>query len=423
MGRYLGRAPGRVCGRTGEFVPGDSAKIAPLAAVFCVNGAVYGSLLTRYPQIADQVDATAGQFGLALAGIGVGGVTGAFAATPAVRALGGPVRTLLLAGTAFLLAAVGVAAAPSLTLLTLAFAVLGLFDGFVDTAMNQAGADLRARRGISVMGRLHAALAAATLAGTVVGAVVAGGVSVLTHLLIVTVPLLFVLLTALRSLARQDTAGAGCMVEAVGEVLPGAVSPAASSRGRGRRRWWVLIALAGLTAVLVELPAQEWSGLLLARELSADPTWAGAGPLVAVAGVLGGRLVLDRAVDAFGWLVIARVGGVVCAGGTAVGLALGSAMRSPVVVLVGLGVAAVGAGVAAPLLFDRAGHLAAHVGLASDAGPGLVSGVFRLGVLLSPLLVGAVAEAAGLFTAVGVGAVAGVALFAIAGLLTRDRGQ
>lgn len=71
-------------------------------------------------------------------------------------------------------------------------------------------------------------------------------------------------------------------------------------------------------------------------------------------------------------------------------------------------------------MFDRAGHLAAHVGLASDSGPGLVSGVFRLGVLVSPLLVGGIAERTDLFVALGAAALAGVLLVVLAGPLTRD---
>jgi len=394
----------------------------PLAAVFGVNGAVYGTLLARYPQIADQVGATTGQFGLALAGIGVGGVTGAFAATRVVRALGGPLPALVVVGFAFLSAGVAVAAAPSVALLAVAFAALGLCDGFFDTAMNQAGAALRRRTGRSVMGRLHAALAGATLAGAAVGALVAGSISVLTHLVVTAVLLLVVLLVALRRLSVED-AGADAAPDApvrdAGEIRDG---PLPSSAGRPPRRflWWLIIASAGLAAVLVELPAQEWSALLLARELSAGPTVAGAGPVVAVAGGLIGRLTLDRAVDALGWRTVARLGGTLVAGGTAIGLVVGAMTREPLLLLVGLGAAAVGAGVAAPLLFDRAGHLAAHLGFAPDAGPGLVSGVFRLGVLVSPLLVGAIATRAGLFPALGVSALAGAALTALAGLLTRD---
>jgi len=385
------------------------ARIAPLAAVFGVNGALYGSLLPRYPQIADQVRAFAGQFGLVLAGVGVGGVTGAFVATWLVRALGGPVRALAVSGTAFLAAGVAVAGAPSLTLLAVAFAALGLFDGFVDTAMNQAGSALRIGGGVSVMGRLHATLAAATLAGAVVGAGAAGTVGVLTHLLVVAAALLVVLAWALRALAAGDRARAG----AAARLTPhqDVAYPAASGVGRLRRAGWsVVVAVAGLTAVLVELPAQEWSGLLLARELSASPTVAASGPLVAVAGVLLGRLCLERAVDVAGWLLVARLAGGLTATGTLAAVVLGALTREPAAVLVGLGVAAIGAGVAAPLMFDRASHLAAHVGLPPDAGPGLVSGVFRLGVLVSPLLVGGIAERTDLFVALGAAALAGVLL-------------
>ncbi len=82
--------------------------------------------------------------------------------------------------------------------------------------------------------------------------------------------------------------------------------------------------------------------------------------------------------------------------------------------------AAVGAGVAAPPLFDRAGHLAGRVGLPAHAGPGLVSGVFRLGVLVSPLLVGGAAERSRLFAALAVAALAGGLMVWRAGPLTRD---
>lgn len=147
---------------------------------------------------------------------------------------------------------------------------------------------------------------------------------------------------------------------------------------------------------------------------------AGLGPLVAVAGVLLGRLGLDRAVDRLGWMVMARLSGAVAASGTLTAMVLGASTGNPALLLAGIGVAALGAGTAVPLLFDRAGHLAARVGLAADAGPGLISGVFRLGVLASPLLVGVVASQAGLFVALGVTAVAGATITALAGPLTQN---
>lgn len=66
-------------------------------------------------------------------------------------------------------------------------------------------------------------------------------------------------------------------------------------------------------------------------------------------------------------------------------------------------------------------HLAARVGLPPESGPGLVSGTFRVGVLISPLLIGGIAEIGGLFLAlevVAVVAVAGAALVILAKPLT-----
>jgi hypothetical protein len=47
-----------------------------------------------------------------------------------------------------------------------------------------------------------------------------------------------------------------------------------------------------------------------------------------------------------------------------------------------------------------------------------VSGTFRIGVLVSPLVIEGVAEIAGLFVALGIAAVAGVAFVALAKPLT-----
>lgn len=124
-------------------------------------------------------------------------------------------------------------------------------------------------------------------------------------------------------------------------------------------------------------------------------------------------------VDVAGWRVVIRVAGGLTATGTVAAMIPGSLTLEPAVVLIGIGLASVGAGVAAPLLFNRADHLAARVGLPADAGPGLVSGVFRLGVLLSPLLIGGIAELTNLFLALGVTAAAGTLLALFAAPLAR----
>ncbi|MFG6444668.1 MFS transporter [Microbacterium sp. P07] len=391
----------------------SSARLAPLAAIFAMNGAVYGSLLPRYPQLADQAGASVGDFGVALAGIGVGGIAGALIATRTIRLLGGPVRALLVVGTAFLAAAVAVAAAPTLRTLVLAFVALGLFDGFVDTAMNQAGTAMRTRHGTSVMGRLHASLAAATVAATAVGAFVAASVPVLPHICVVAALLLVVLLVALRTL-RAEPPTEDVNANADKPRHPRPASSPADGQTRKRSLWWAVLIIAGLAAVLVEIPAQEWSALLLSTELSAGPVLAGLGPLFATAGVLIGRLGLDHAVNAFGWLPISRWAGATTAAGILAGLSLSAATDNAVPLLIGLGISGVGAGVAVPLLFDRSSHLAARVGLPADSGTGLISGVFRVGVLASPLLIGGLAEIAGLFVALSVVAIAGLMFLALA---------
>ncbi|MFD0592119.1 hypothetical protein ACFQZ4_05765 [Catellatospora coxensis] len=55
------------------------------AAAFAVNGVLYGSLLTRYPEIADRVGADESEFGAALFAAAMGGLLGSLTAPALTR--------------------------------------------------------------------------------------------------------------------------------------------------------------------------------------------------------------------------------------------------------------------------------------------------------------------------------------------------
>ncbi len=80
-----------------------------------------------------------------------------------------------------------------------------------------------------------------------------------------------------------------------------------------------------------------------------------------------------------------------------IGLGVGAATRSPWPVLVGLALAGVGAAPQFPLLFDRAEAIARRLGVAPDAGAGIIATVTRAAMFIGPLAVGQIADRAGLF--------------------------
>jgi hypothetical protein len=171
----------------------------------------------------------------------------------------------------------------------------------------------------------------------------------------------------------------------------------------------VLIALAG---ALVEDAGNSWAALYLSDSLGAPVAVAAWGYIALVGAQFVGRLGGDRLVDRFGQRAVARAGGLVAAGG------MGLALAFPSVPGTILGFAAAGLGVAT--LVPAAMHEADELpGLKPGTGLTVVSWLMRLGFLLSPPVVGAVADANGLRLGLVVVPVAGLLVVVTAGVLSR----
>jgi MFS family permease len=174
----------------------------------------------------------------------------------------------------------------------------------------------------------------------------------------------------------------------------------------------VLIATAG---TLVEDAGNSWAALYLSDALHASVTVAASGYIALVGAQFVGRLVGDRLVDRYGQRTVARAGGIVAAAG------MGLALAVPTVPGTVLGFAAAGFGVAT--LVPAAMHAADELpGLKPGSGLTIVSWLMRLGFLLSPPVVGLVADATGLRVGLLVVPLAGVLVVLLAGVLhTRRR--
>lgn len=113
-----------------------------------------------------------------------------------------------------------------------------------------------------------------------------------------------------------------------------------------------------------------------------------------------GRLTGDRVVDRFGQRRVARVGGMAIAAGF--GLALG--LPSLATTLIGFALAGLGVATLVPAVMHAADELP---GLPAGVGLTVVSWLLRVGFLVSPTLVGLVADAvslrAALLAVVGAG--------------------
>ncbi|TMZ58995.1 MFS transporter, partial [Klebsiella pneumoniae] len=173
----------------------------------------------------------------------------------------------------------------------------------------------------------------------------------------------------------------------------------------------VLIATAG---TLVEDAGNSWAALYLSGSLHASAAVAASGYIALVGAQFVGRLVGDRLVDRFGQRAVARAGGLIAA--TGMGLALAVTTVPGTI----LGFAAAGLGVAT--LVPAAMHEADELpGLKPGLGLTIVSWLMRLGFLLSPPIVGLIADATSLRVGLLVIPFAGLLVLVFAGALRPRR--
>ncbi|MFY1632670.1 hypothetical protein ACN27F_05155 [Solwaraspora sp. WMMB335] len=377
-----------------------SVRAAPLCA-FAVNGGVYGSLLPRFPEIADRVGASEAAFGAVLFAAALGGLCGSLVAPLAVRAADEVVATVAV-GSAFVLLAVGVAWAPELLALGAAFLVLGVFDGAHDVTMNALAVQVQQRLRRPIMGQMHAVWSISLTAAGILGAAAAAlRVPVDVHIGTV----------AALAIAAQLAMFVGW--RNIGGVSPadgGAdAQPTSVRRPRERPQLRVLLAVLGVAAFAasyVESPGQEWTGLLLSRGFDAGAGLSAAAPVVFSAGLVASRLALDALLLRWSAGAVAASAGGMIALSMVAGLMIVMVGGSAWWALAAVGGAGLGAGVVFPLLFGGADYLSTRYGIAPAATASIISALSRVGAISAPVVVGSLTGLIGLsmvFVVMGLG--------------------
>ncbi|MDP9644126.1 MFS family permease [Actinopolyspora lacussalsi] len=386
------------------------ARVA-VAVLFFTNGALFANLLPRFPQIKADLGLGNTAYGVAVVAFPMGAIVAGLAAGVAVRRLGS--ARVAVAGT--LLTAVGIlvaGTAGSVAMFAGALLLAGAMDSLTDVAQNAHGLRVQRRYGRSIINSFHAVWSiGAVTGGSMAAAAMALGLSRGQHLAI----------SAAVFVLAACAAWMLCLPGPDDESIPGADADLGEA-GRaervlpGRRIAFVLAALVviAMAGTLVEDAGNSWATLYLSESLHAPATLAAQGYVALVAAQFVGRILGDRLVGRFGQRTVARSGGLI----TAVGMGL--ALAVPTVPGTVLGFAAAGFGVAT--LVPAAMHEADELpGLKQGSGLTVVSWLMRLGFLLSPPLVGVVADTAGLRVGLLVVPLAGVLVLLFAGVLSNRR--
>jgi MFS family permease len=152
--------------------------------------------------------------------------------------------------------------------------------------------------------------------------------------------------------------------------------------------------------------------VFLRDELTAGAATAGLGFVAMSAAMTIGRLTGDRAVDRFGQRRVVRAGGALTAGGMGLALALPSI---PTTVL-GFALAGLGVATLVPAVYHAADELP---GLRRGLGLAVVNWLLRIGFLVSPLLIGVLADAFSLRVALLTVVLAGLGALVLGRVLPR----
>ena len=350
--------------------------------IFVANGMGIGCWAAAIPRVKADLALSDGTLSVALLAF----AAGAIIAMPLMglfshRLRSGPASVIAGLGFAAALAALGFAG--SLETLSAATFLAGATHGAADVAMNANASDLERRWGRPIMSSFHAGFSLGGAAGAVLG----GWLGELGTVWSLLGPAL---------LASLLVAVAAPFLAHEGGGFGGAAFAAPS------RRLLPLAALA-FVSMSTEGAVGDWSGTYLAR--------SGVAPSAAVAAyaafsllMVTGRIVGDRIVAAAGTRATVGLGTLIAAAGLAISAASPGLMGGVV------GFALVGAGLAnvVPVIFSVAGRTgpSSAVGIASAATSGYA------GLLLGPVVIGAVASAADLRSAIVM--LAGVALVAAA---------
>ena len=355
-----------------------------LTAAFVANGLGLPSFLARLPERQRDLGLSDTALGATVLAAALGALVASPVAGLAVRRFGSrPVTVAAGAASAATLWLTG--AASTAPVLFAALLVVGAADAAMDTGMNANGAAFEVVAGRSVLHRLHAAWSLGALGAAGAAALAASlGVGVTTQLVAVGVVI-----------------GGLTWFAASGLVTEGP-RPEVEQRRRPVRAL-VIIGAATTAAAMLEGSMGDWSAVQADRlglSLGAAPL----GTAAFMGGMLAGRLRGDRRTDRHGSVVVLRHGMVVCAAG----LLLGAPFGAPAF-LAGVAVAGYGVSVFFPLAFSAAGRIG------GGGGAAVVSIAARLGFIVEPVLVGAVADASSLRVAFLGAAIVALVLAATAG--------
>lgn len=373
-----------------------------ISTAFAVNGFLLAAWLPRLFEVQRGLELSDGQLGAALSAGAIGGVLFGPLAAPLV-ARWGSARVLVVMAVLLAVVTPLVGFAPNLVFFAAVMAWIGATDAIMDAAMNAHGIRVQSLYQRSILNGLHGYWSLGTVVGGILGtATLVLGFALGPFLIAVAaVCIIAILVTARWLLPAPDPHSHDTTVTV-----------------HVRKTWsWLLLALGLFTmlAVIVEDVPARWSSIYLAS-VTDSAVLIGSGFVAFTIAMTIGRFTGDRLVDRFGYVRVIRVG----MGAAAVGLGSALMIGTPWAFIA----ASLIVGYSVATLFPAAMRAAAHIpGVRPATGVAIASWLARAAFVFSPIIVGAVADNAGIAWGLTLPVFAALAVMALASVVGDHRNE
>ena len=350
-------------------MPDPKTSWRAVAAMFALNGSLFGIWASRVPAAAERHDLAPGDLGLLLLLMAGGAIVAFPLAGRLADQIGAAIVTRCL-GVGNLMALLAITAAPGPITLGAALFVFGATHGAMDVAMNTWASEVERHIGRPVMSSFHAMFSLGTGMGAASGFVAASlGFGITLHFI-----------------------AAGLAVAALTQWL--AWIDWTSSRRPQTKSVQIFalpkgplfaVGFIAFCASLGEGGMADWSAIFLVLTTGANDAQAALGYTVFSIAMVAMRLMGDKVILTYGSKIAARMAGAFATTGSLCAIVFGNYAMS----LLGFGLMGIGYAIIMPLAFSRAAN-------DPDTSPGAaIASVSTLGyggMLLGPPLIGFVAH-------------------------------
>ncbi len=338
---------------------------------FVVMSLVFGTWITRIPDIKIQTGLSEGALGLALLGMPIGAIAIMSVIGPLIHRFGAG-KVTWVSSIFYVFSLIPPALAQEMWSLTAALVLVGISAGAMDVAMNAAAAAIEKQQKRLIMATSHALFSFGGMIGAGLGSLLAGiGVSTLVHFVSVSAFLLVVSMILSRYWLNI------------------------ADNREGNHKWaWptrslLLLAFIGFCVMLSEGAIADWSAIYIRETLGGNAFLGGLGFAGFSFTMAIGRFYGDILIPKLGAATIARWGGFLSCTALVTALFFGN----PTLAILGFTVTGLGLSCIVPIVFSSAANIP---GVSPGSGLASVSSMGYIGFMVGPPAIGFVAEEFGL---------------------------